>query len=623
MLRNRILKSIVVGCALAVSACSSGGGTDPGGSITLTLSAGTLNIIQGALQSLTATIGRSGDFDGAVTITVENLPANVTAAANPTSIPSGSTTSQITFTVGAGATPATTTVTVRASGTGVTARTATFQLTITSSSASGYTISLSPASLSIQQGQQSQTTATLARTGGFAGNVQFSATAPSGITVTFSPTGTTGNTTTATVAVGAGVAAQAHQVTIRGTATGLADVTAVLPVTVTTSGGGGGSTTFRVCNQTMLFAAFQDGNGPWTAATITGGNTITFNMGARGAVAYVFGTAGGGFSTIVMYGTQAELNSGAGACVQPPAGKTVNGSVANVPVDQLASIALGTSFASVIPAVATNFTLMQVPDVTTDLIAARFNWDLAAVKQTANKIIVRRSQDPDNNATLPVLDFNAEGVVPVTRNLTVQNLGADMLGLSVTFGSNNLTQASTALAILSDPLGSAVSVRPYPAHPTPGATDIHAFSMFTVPVGGSTRALVAYYKDGIDRTVTLGPALGAVTVTAAATAPSARLRVQYTTQTDYNRGWATNFSQTGGATNRFYNLNVTPGYQGASTTFDYTMPDLSGLAGWNATWGLVAGQQVNWALTGTGGDLTAFLDGSIARTASRSGTITP
>ncbi len=611
---------------MLVSACSSGGTTDPDGAITLNLSATSLSVVQGALGNLVATVGRTGDFTENVTITIEGLPANVTASANPASIPSGATTSTITFTVGAGAPAATTTVTIRASGSGVTARTANLALTVTSSSAPGYSIGLNPATLSIQQGAQSQTTATLTRTGGFAGNVQFSQTgAPNGMTVSFNPAQSTGNTTAVTVAVGAGVAAQTYQVTIRGQATGLADVTTVIPVTVTTSGGGGGNTTFRVCNQTMLFAAFQDGSGPWTVATINNnGSTFTFNMGARGGVAYVFSNSATSFTTIVMYGTQAELNSGAGTCVQPPATKTVTGSMANVAVGEFGNVALGTSFASVVPPGLSTFTLFQVPDLTTDLIAARLTFELATLKQTANKIIVRRNQDPANNAVLPVLDFNAvEAVTPVTRNLTVQNLGGDVLGLSVTFGSNMTTLSSTALAILSDPLGSAGAVRPYPAYPGAGANDIHGLSMFTAPVAGSTRALIAYYRDGIDRTVTLGAALGAVTVTTAATSPNARLRLQYTTQSDYNRGWAINYSQTGGGNSRFNNLNVTAAYQGASPTFDYTMPALSGLTGWNPIWGLAAGQQVNWGFTGTGGNATAIIDGSVVITASRTGAITP
>jgi hypothetical protein len=405
----------------------------------------------------------------------------------------------------------------------------------------------------------------------------------------------------------------------------MADVTVVLSVTVATSGGGGSSTTYRVCGRTMLFAAYQDGSGPWTAATISN-DAITFNLSSgRGGVAYVFSNAATSFTTFIQYGTQAELNSTA-TCVVPPTTKTIFGTVANVGASEGASIALGAAFAAVFQGGGSNFTLNNVPNLAADLIAARTVIALAggSVTTTANKLIVRRNQNPGANTTLPVLDFNAaEAVTPVTRNLTINNIGADVVSVSVVFGSQLTTQAATALGILSDIPGTNAAVRPFPAHPAAGANDIHGFSIFTAPAGGAVRALVASYRDGIDRTVTLGPAIGAVTVTTAATAPSARLRAQYTTQAQYNRGWAINYQQNAGGYFRAVNVNISPAYLGAVAALDTTIPDFSGLTGWNPLWPLVTGTVVNWGFTAVGGDISGFLDGSVATTASRSGAITP
>jgi hypothetical protein len=326
-----------------------------------------------------------------------------------------------------------------------------------------------------------------------------------------------------------------------------------------------------------------------------------------------------------MYGTTADLQS-AGPCPPPPVTKTINGSVANVALGQSAQVGLAGPIASLFGGGPTNFMLQPVPEgVTADLIAVRSAVAAAggSITQAANRIIVRRSQNPAANTTLSVLDFNTEGVDPVNRTLTVNNLGADVLSVSVAFGSNLATSASTSVGIFSDVPGTNTNTRVHPTYPTPGANDIHGYSIFTSPVGGAFRALVAYYRQGMDRTVTLGPPLGAVTVTTAATAPSARLRAQYTTQAEYNRGWALSFSQASGGTARNYSVNVTPGYQGASTSFDQTIPDLSGLAGWQAVWGLVTGAQVNWSLSAVGGTATANLDGDVQLTGNRGGSITP
>ena len=632
MPRSTLLRWFALVGVFALGACSSGGGTDPGGSITLNVSVSNLSVAQGATGTVVATIARSGDFDGAVAITIENLPANVTASANPSSIPAGSTTSTITFTVGAGATAATTTVTVRASGSGVTARTQTVSLTVTSSSASGYSFGLSQSALSIQQGNQAQTTLTLTRTGGFTGNVAFSSTgAPNLMTVNFNPTQGTGNTTTVTVAAGQGLAAQTYPITLKGTATGLADVTIALNVTVTTSGGGGGSSSFLVCPQgDVLFAAYQDANGAWTRAVVTG-DRFPFNFpSGRGAVAYVYAPGPTSYSTTIVYGTATELSSPeATVCPTPTPTKTINGSVANVAANEQAIVGLGTASAFVFPLVNSQFTMPNVPDLTTDLIATRNVFDdsggVGSIELTSNKIIVRRSQDPAANSTLPVLDFNAaEAVTPVERTLTVMNLGADVVSPIVVFGSNLATAASTSVGLYTNIPGANQTTWPHPTHPAPGPNDLHGYQLVTAFVNGANRTLGAYYGgESQDRTLTLGPAIGPVNVTTVATVPTARFRAQYTTQTELNKGWSIAYTQTAAGTGRSYTTNVFPSYQGASTAFDFTVPDFSGLLGWQGVWGLVVGVPVTWTFSAVGGNGVTLLDGSIATIGTRRESITP
>ena len=623
-LAQRLGGVLAVAALVAGSACSSGDSTgvnNTPGSITLALSNGTLSIAQGTNGSVTATITRVGSFTGAVNIAVSGLPANVTAAANPTSIPAGSTISTITFTAAAAAATGNSTITITASGSGVADRTATLTLTVTAASAGSFTVALNPTTLSIPQGNQNASTATLTRTGGFAGNVTFSATgAPSGMTVTFNPASTTQNTTTVTVAVGAAVAANTYPVVIHGVS-GSIDQTATLSVTVTPSGGGGGSTTFRVCGQVPVFAAYQDGTGNWTAATITNG-AWSFNLNSgRGGVAWVIANANS-FTTNVQYGTQAELNNGAFTCTTAaPGTKTVTGSVANVGQTEIATVTLGTALAFVIPIASSNFTLTNVSEGTIDLLAVRGSQTGASI--VANKFIARRGLTPATGSTLPVLDFNAaEAQNLVSRNVTINGLAG---GETTVIQEAFMTSRGSSATLFTES-GSSAATRPVPAVGTTQAGDLH---FLQVIAGSGTlpftqyRGILAYMQNSNAQTFTLGPQVGTVTVTAAATSPSVRLRAQYTIQPEYSRGANILYTQTSGTTTRSVYVTASAGYLN-STNFDVTMPELNGLTGWQAIWQLLTGTAVQWTFsaanfTGTG----QILDGLTLTVGVRSGQITP
>ncbi|MGH7555676.1 MAG: hypothetical protein ACREMQ_21970, partial [Longimicrobiales bacterium] len=479
MSRVGVVGRLALLSVVAIAACK-GDATNQGnnnnnnsGSISLTLSVGTLSIAQGGNGQVTVTVGRTGSFTGAIAIALEGLPSNVTASASPASIVAGATNGTITFTATSSAAATNTTVTIRASGSGVTDQTRTLTLTVTAVAQPSYSLVVAPGALSIAQGaQSSQATATLTRTGGFAGSVAFSSTgAPNGMTVSFNPQNTTANTTTITVAVGAAVAPNNYTITIRGTATGLTDQTATLTVTVTPSAAGG-NTTFRFCPPNVaLFAAYQDGNGPWTAVAITN-NAITFNIASgRGGVAYVHSPNPNAYATVIYYGTQAELNAGTAQCPALPATKSVNGSVANVGAGEQAYVGLSIVL-NALPPGTTNFTLQGVPEGVTDLIATRVAQVIGAqgITQTANKAIIRRGLDPAANSTLPVLDFNAaEAFNPVTRNLTLNNLGTDVAIIGESFRTAN----GASSVLYNDVQFVGVANRQIPTVPNPQTGDLH------------------------------------------------------------------------------------------------------------------------------------------------------
>src|SRR5512132_320889 len=88
--------------ALALIGCGGGGGDKPTGTtagFTVSLSSSSLTVPVGTDGSITATIGRTGSFAGTVTLTVENLPAGVTASFSPAVITTGVTTTVLNVSV--------------------------------------------------------------------------------------------------------------------------------------------------------------------------------------------------------------------------------------------------------------------------------------------------------------------------------------------------------------------------------------------------------------------------------------------------------------------------------------------------------------------------------------------
>lgn len=242
----RSLGTLIPGLLLA-AACSGGDGGDGGPTpgFELQVSPTSVTIQAGgfsagadlrASQDITVSIARGGGFTGAVTVTVEGLPAGVSATG--LTIAAGQTTGIVTLSAAANATAGAATLTVRGTGTDVAARTATVALTVTPAPA--FTMSINPTGLTIPQGGNGNTTITLVRSGGFTGSVDFSSgTQISGVTITFAPPSTTGNTSTATISVGGGVAAGTYQVQLRASFALLPTQTATLNLTVTAPTPGG------------------------------------------------------------------------------------------------------------------------------------------------------------------------------------------------------------------------------------------------------------------------------------------------------------------------------------------------------------------------------------------------
>ena len=137
-----------------------------------------------------------------------------------------------------------------------------------------------------------------------------------------------------------------------------------------------------------------------------------------------------------------------------------------------------------------------------------------------------------------------------------------------------------------------------------------------------------YFKDPTDRAVTLGAALTAPAVTAAATTPYVRFRATAAIQADYNKNVTASFIQSNASTYRTATITATEGYLAGMTNYDFTIPDFTGVAGWDNNWGPKTGIQTDWTVIGTGYTGVGFgslnpLEGATFKAAARSGQLTP
>jgi hypothetical protein len=642
------------------------------------LAASAATVAAGATGTSNITITRTGGFAGAVTLAAEGLPTGVTAAFAPNNTTADA--SVLTLTAAANTTAGTSTITVRGTATGQTDKTTTFQLTVTAAAGS-YTLALAPTTLTVQQGTSGNTTVNITRTGGFAGTVNFTATGlPNGVTASFNPVAATTNSSTLTLTASATATTGNATVTVTGTS-GTITQTATLALTVSASVGGSGNTVYEFCtaSETPLWLAVQNDapNGTWVRVTPTG-TKFQFNVtGTKSAVAFVTGSASASVSSAslglagklarmvqqdlvakggrfarranaytassssmadtytlnIVYGTQAELNQNGTSRCQPGTGKTVNGAVAGLSgIGSSAVVSLGPKFATVSASGSPNFTLTNVPDGALDLVATRQAFNQTTFAFSVDKLIIRRGLNQANNSTIPTLDFNAaEAIAPVTPALTIGNLGTDAASaLSYYFTSAGSGSVGQPLFISGVPSAGPFTYVGVPAS-SQAAGDLHLVQAQATPNGQTFdqfRYAAIYFKDPTARTVTLGASLTAPTVSVAATTPYARLRATATIQAEYNKFVNLVFSQASASGSRTVSMLATTSYLNGLSAYDFTVPDFTGVAGWDNNWGPKTGTQTTWFVsaygyTGVGFGSANPLEGSTFTGAGRTGTITP
>ena len=197
-------------------------------SFTLSASPSSVGIAKGGSSGTsTITITPVNGFSGSVTLSNSTLPKGVTAQFSPNPATS---TSILTLTAAKTAKAGTSTITI--TGTSGSLK-ATTTITLTVSALGSFTLTASPSTLTVEQGNSGTSTITVNPTGGFDQEVALSAIdLPSGVTASFATNPTT-STSVLTLTVGDGVAKGKYPITIEGTSETLTKKTKVkLDVTV-------------------------------------------------------------------------------------------------------------------------------------------------------------------------------------------------------------------------------------------------------------------------------------------------------------------------------------------------------------------------------------------------------
>lgn len=212
---SHLFSRFSAGLLLSLMITSCGGTSQPNGgpppSFSLSPTPSSVTVQQGSNGSVTINVAPANGFSGTVALAASGLPSGVTATFNSTS----ATSSTLTLSATSSAATGLANVTVTGTSGNAHANTA-VALTI-----SGFSLSVSPSALSIQQGASATSTVTV-NASGFSGNVALSASGlPTGVTATFNPTSTT-TTSALSVTVNGTASAGTSTITITGTSGSLA-----------------------------------------------------------------------------------------------------------------------------------------------------------------------------------------------------------------------------------------------------------------------------------------------------------------------------------------------------------------------------------------------------------------
>lgn len=565
-----------------------------------------VTIVQGNNANLAVAISRT-DFTGTINLTLEGAPAGVTGAFTPAAV--AGTASTLNLAVGAAVAPANYTLTVRGTALGQADRTATFTLTVTP--AGSYTMTFTPAGpVEIRQGNNGSVTLNVNRTGGFTGNVTLTAGAvPAGVGVTFGTNPVTGASSSVNITVGSGVAIGPFDLTVTGAATGLSGREATIRINVSAAAGSGNTTLdYSACTATTkpVWLAFQDGSGAlWTP--VTGSNGV-FNFDlhqTKIGVATVL-QSGTDYTLAVNYWTVAEVGAltTAQLCTAS-ATKSLTVTAQNLGLTQQAFFSLGGGFGAASSAQPTA-TLSGVASGTFDLLG--YARDPLAV--SPDRGYLRRDVNTGalaGGASAGTADF--QGSDSFTPSFATMTLNGTVGGESIFHQMFYHTGAACTTGILYSG-ASGLGAYGVPAA-RQRATDYHGLSLIATlgnASSGTTRTVTDYFQAFAQRTNTLPSVIPAQTP-ASVPGPYKRLQFQFTLPADLNGAVTAQYLETGPGSHVAL-MSATAGWLGGLAVV-LTLPDFTGLAGWQNSYAPSSGAVGTWTVAAGGGTGTPCTGGKL------------
>ena len=195
--------------------------TGPDFSITISTSISQVTVPVEGSATVGITISRGGNYSGVVFFAVEGLPSYVTGTFEPPTLGGSATQTTLTLSAGDEASTGEYSVTITAWGDVVPEVRATLRCNV--QLVPDFQLVMADDTLPIGAGTTALSVVTVVRKGGFTGGVNLSvAGAPQGVTATFNPNPAAAGATDLTIDVGAAVPAGKYQLTVKGTASGIA-----------------------------------------------------------------------------------------------------------------------------------------------------------------------------------------------------------------------------------------------------------------------------------------------------------------------------------------------------------------------------------------------------------------
>ena len=538
--------------------------------------------LQASVISADIIVNRGG-YAGSVQLSVDNLPAGVTASFDPEE-PTG-TTATMTLMILPGVPVGTYALMVRGVATGVPDAVTVFNLTV---NASNVLLAATPPSVSLFAGASTTASVAITRVN-YSGAVALSVEGtPLGVTVQPSPAVASGPGSDLSISIAAGAVPGTYPLIIRGIPAGWppgVSITAPLSLTIREIPAGGGNVVLDWAGCAAPdWVAVSNGDNAWVRAIPVNG-VVSFVVNAgRGGIAWVES----GVNTFVRYHVQDELTGGPIAMCPPGVStgpKTITGQGVHIGVAEAVNYAFGGATASSSLA-SPNFTFTGVREGVHDLVGF-------GTVSTGLKGFLRRDVDLPNGGSLGLVDLLGAGsFVPVRNALSI--LGG-VTGETLTHSMNYLTtSACTFNPMYTGVIGSGNLMSGVPLV-LQRNDDFHHVTVTAIG-SGRTRIVTQSFRVMGVRSVLL-PGLPPLATVTTLPGPYKMLRLQAGTVSTAYDGMIS-FRYAGGA--RSMGVAASTRYTG---TFGIalSMPDFSGIDGWPVNAPMGTGESGTWVMSLDGG----------------------